>query len=208
MKGKIEERIRQIEKDIEKEVSEEYIKEVVDSLKALGGEKHSLGGKGRKQMWNLLKNKCPKTSPSVPVGKKDKRGNLITNHEGLTQQYLQTYPHRLRNRPIKSEFEEIKDLKDELFDMRLKISEGRKTKLWVMKDLEKVLKGLTSEKARYPHGWTNVIFKEGIAGKNLNIYMLRLFNKIKTEGFFPEFMRKTDVTTIFKCKGKKIRFGK
>ena len=203
MKGKIEERIRQIEKDIEKEVSEEYIKEVVDSLKALGGEKHSLGGKGRKQMWNLLKNKCPKRSSSVPVGKKDKRGNLITNHEGLKQLYLQTYTHRLRNRPIKSEFEEIKDLKDELFDMRLKISEGRKTKLWVMKDLEKVLKGLKREKARDPHGWSNVIFKEDVAGKNLKLSMLRLFNKIKTEGYFPEFMRKTDVTTIYKGKGEK-----
>ena len=103
VKEKLEERIKQIEKDIEEKGSNEYIKEIVDSLKALGGGKKSLGGDGRKQMWSLLKNKCPKSEPSVPVGKKDKSGNLITNHKGLKQLYLQTYIHRLRNRPIKED---------------------------------------------------------------------------------------------------------
>ena len=33
--------------------------------------------------------------------------------------------------------------------------------------------------------------------------MLNLFNKIKFENDFPEFMRKADVTTIYKGKGEK-----
>ena len=41
---KIEDRIRQIEKGIEEKGSNELIKEIVDSLKALGGGKKSLGG--------------------------------------------------------------------------------------------------------------------------------------------------------------------
>ena len=53
-------------------------------------------------MWKILKKKYPETSPDVPVGKKDKSGNLITNHKGLKQLYLETYMHRLRNIPIKN----------------------------------------------------------------------------------------------------------
>ena len=79
----------------------------MDSLKALGGGKKSLGGDGRKQMWSLLKNKCPKSEPSVPVGKKDKSGNLITNHKGLKQLYLQMYIHKIRNRLIRPALENL-----------------------------------------------------------------------------------------------------
>ena len=48
-----------------------------------------------------------------------------------------------------------------------------------------------------------MIFKEGVAGINLKTSMLILFNKIKIEDSLPEFMRKTDVTTIYKGKGEK-----
>ena len=118
MKEKIKERIKQIEEDVGVEVAEENVKEIVETLKKLGGDKHSLGGAGRKQMWRLLKNKYPKRLHVTPVGKKDKSGNLITNHDGLKQLYLQTYTQRLRNRPMKPEFEEIKMLKNKLFNMR------------------------------------------------------------------------------------------
>ena len=64
-------------------------------------------------MWELLKRKYPKCTPSISVGKKDKSGNIVTNHEGLKKLYLQTYMHRLRNRPIKEGFEELKAFKDE-----------------------------------------------------------------------------------------------
>ena len=73
-------------------------------------------------MWRLLKNKFPKILPAIPVGKKDRAGNLITNHEGLKKLYLNTYIHRLRNRPMKPDFEEIKQLKSTLFDIRLELS--------------------------------------------------------------------------------------
>ena len=33
--------------------------------------------------------------------------------------------------------------------------------------------------------------------------MLKLFNNIKTENFIPEFMRKADITTLYKGKGEK-----
>ena len=53
------------------------------------------------------------------------------------------------------------------------------------------------------HGWVNEIFKNGVAGKSLKFSMLELFNKIKAENYIPEFMRRADVTTIYKGKGEK-----
>ena len=169
IKKQIEHRIAQIEEEIEKEVTEESVQEIVDALKELGGDKQSLGGNGRRQMWKLLKKYSPKSTPSVPVGKKDSSGNLITNHEGLKKLYLKTYVHRLRNRTIKEDFADLKELKNKLFEMRLELSGVCKTEPWEMKDLDRVLNALKKDKARDPNGWANVIFKDGVAGKDLKI---------------------------------------
>ena len=91
----------------------------------------------------------------------------------------------------------------ELFDLRLELSKYKKSKPWMLKDLENVLNSLKNDKARDPNGWVNEIFKTGVAGMNLKLSMLKLFNKIKTENHIQEFMRKADVTTIYKGKGEK-----
>ena len=74
---------------------------------------------------------------------------------------------------------------------------------WEIKNLESAMKSLKKDKARDPNGWINDIFKEGVAGTNLKISMLTLFNRIRTENYFPEFMRKADITTLYKGKGEK-----
>ena len=84
--------------------------------------------------------------------------------------------------------------------MRLKISQNKKSKTWNMKDLESVLKELKPQKARDPNGWINEIFSSEVAGKNLKISMLKLFNKMKEQNFLPQFLRKADVATIYKGK--------
>ena len=84
----------------------------------MGGDNQNLNGTGRKQMWKFLKQKYPKSVPAVPVGKKDRHGNIVTNHEGFKQLYLETYVHRLRNRPMKTEYQDIKDFKEEIFQIR------------------------------------------------------------------------------------------
>ena len=73
------------------------------------GDGNQLDGSGRKNLWSLLKKKFPKTAHATPVGKKDRKGKLITNHMELKHLYLKTYTQRLRNRPIKEEFQELKD---------------------------------------------------------------------------------------------------
>ena len=44
----------------------------------------------------------------LPVAKKNFGGQIITNSAALKQLYLEMYQHRLRHRPIKSGFDELK----------------------------------------------------------------------------------------------------
>ena len=127
MRFKIQDRIKQIEEEVEREVSEEYLKEIMETLQELGGEENFISGEGRKKMWKLLKRNYPKIVPAIPVGKKDRKGNIITNHKGLKDLYLQTYVDRLRNRPIMPGFEDIKNMKTELFNLRLDLAKRRKS---------------------------------------------------------------------------------
>jgi hypothetical protein len=168
MKEKIRERIRQIEDDIGDDIANDNFKVVVETLKELG-DGNDLNGSGRKKLWRLLKKKFPKSSYAVPVGKKDNKGNLVTNHKELKHLYLKTYTQRLRNRPIKDELKELKNLKDELFSTRLKLAKEKKSEPWTLADLDAALKTLKKDKARDPNGWINELFKDGVAGRNLKL---------------------------------------
>ena len=137
------------------------------------------------------------------MGKKDRGGNLITNHEGLKDLYLKTYVHRLRNRPIKEQLQEMKAYKDELFKLKLSLASANKSVPWTPEDLEMVLKHLKEGKSRDPNGWVNDLFRSDVAGRYLKMSMLKLFNKMKAENYIPEFIRNADVVTIYKGKGEK-----
>ena len=97
MRGKIEERIFQIEQEIGNDIAEKYLKEIFETLKAFGGDDKNLSGSGRKKLWEFLKRKYPKCLPANAAGKKERSVNLITNYEGLKRLYLETYVYRLRN---------------------------------------------------------------------------------------------------------------
>ena len=154
-------------------------------------------------MENFGRTKYPQIFPLVPVGKKDRSGNMITNHERLKKLYLQTYIHRLRNRPIKEKFQEIKAFKDELFELKLSLASCNKSVPWTMENLEFVLKNLREGKSRDPNGWVNDLFRNDIAGKYLKMSLLKLLNRMKAENYIPDFIRMADVVTIYKGKGEK-----
>ena len=199
---KINQRIKQIEDDIGDEVAINNFKDVVETMKELG-EDVNINGSGRRKLWDLLKRKFPKNLNVAPVGKKDSRGNLVTKHDDLKQVYLRTYEKRMRNRPIKDNLEDLKDMKNELFDIRLKIASNTKSKAWDMKDLETALRALKRDKARDPHGWVNELFMDGVAGNNLKLSLLHIFNTMKETNQIPEFIRCADISTIYKGKGAK-----
>ena len=142
MKKQIEDRIKQIESDIGDEIVNEYHHEIIETIKDLGGDETTIDGSGRQKLWKVLKRKNPKIKSNIPVGKKDRKGNLVTNHLGLKNLYLKTYKQRLRNRPIQKGFEEIENLKNMLFDLRKQLCEKTKSDPWEKSHLEKAIKTL------------------------------------------------------------------
>ena len=202
MKQVIKQRIAVIEDSIADDVIHENFKIITETQKEISKD-GNINGSGRKKMWSVLKNKFPKISLPTPIAKKDNKGNLITRHEDLKSLYLKTYKQRMRNRPIKEQLSDFKWLKENLFDMRLKLAGEKKSEFWTMEQLEKVLKALKSKKSRDPNGWINELFHNGVAGSNLKISLLHIFNKIKEENHIPDFVRLADVSTIYKGKGSK-----
>ena len=65
-----------------------------------------------------------------------------------------------------------------------------------MKHLEAALKELKKDRARDPNGWINDLFQDGVAGNDLKISMLAMFNKIRSEKYYPSFIRKADITSL------------
>ena len=79
---KINKRIKDIENGIEEDEAHENYLVVVETLKEIG-EEGDINGSGRRKMWAMLKKKFPRITKSTPVAKRDFKGNLITQHQGL-----------------------------------------------------------------------------------------------------------------------------
>jgi hypothetical protein len=92
----------------------------------------------RIKMWKLRQKVCPKVQPSCPVAKINQNGDIVSNREELKQLYLNTYRDRLRHRVIKPNYNQIKQLKDNLFQVRLKTSKLRKSNDWNESELLQV----------------------------------------------------------------------
>ena len=188
-------------------IGKQFLEDIAEVIKSVGGDEKSLDGAGRQSLWKLLRKKSIKCQPQVPIGKLDKNKQIVTNHEGLKGLYINTYLERLENRPIMPGFEELKELKMMLFSLRLTLCSYRKSEEWTINDLEIVLSSLKNNKARDPNGWINEIFKSDVAGNDLKLSMLHLFNQIKSESSFPDFMKNAEVTSLYKGKGSKNDLG-
>ena len=65
-----------------------------------------------------------------------------------------------------------------------------------MHDLDKVLRVVGQNKARDPDGLNRSIFHSNCIGKNLKESLLIMFNKLKSHGVIPKFMKKATISTI------------
>ena len=117
---------------------------------------------------------------------------------------MDTFKHRLRHRPIKDDLKHLEVLKEELCEKRLKFASMNKSKSWDSAKLHKVLSSLKKNKSRDAHGLINKIFKPGVAGVDLENSLLKMFEKIKHEISFPEFMQFVNIVCIYKGKGDKM----
>ena len=84
--------------------------------------RNEYGTMNQLSVWDLKKKLIPSKTAAVPIGKTDSKGNLVTDQDGLKRLYLQTYVHRLRNRPIKPRLKKILHMRMKLFQSRLQLS--------------------------------------------------------------------------------------
>ena len=106
-------------------------------------------------------------SASAPAAKKDVTNRLVTDPAGLKKLYMETFTHRLRERPSKESYNELFDLQESLLRKRLAITKSKKSAPWSEKDVEAVMKTLKNNKSKDPHGMINELFKSPNAGSIL-----------------------------------------
>ena len=92
---------------------------------------------------------------------------------------------------MKTQFEHLKTLKEELCAKRLEIAKWRRSDTWSKEHLKTVLTGLKAGKARDPHQLINEIFKP---------FFLLMANQIKNQIVIPKFMQYANIVTIYKGK--------
>ena len=149
------------------------------------------------EMWKLKKTLFPKKKPTLPSSKFNHTGKLVSEPKELVKLLGVEYGKiRLRKRPIHPMNMSHKPIREKLLRIKLNSAAKRTTPDLKMKDLEHVLKGLKSNKARDPDGLIRTIFKNSIAGSNLKASLLKLFNTIKREKVIPEFMKRATIATI------------
>ena len=173
------------------------IKEQIGSLNTLDGQFCRQG------LWKV-KSKLYPTVTEPPLAKKDADGNLVTAVLPLQELYLSTYVQRLSDRPMKDDMSDLRELKTTLWESRLSLIKDKKSKLWTLPDLEKVLKSLKNNQTRDPNELLNEIFKPPVIGKDLKLAILHLMNGIKNNMKIPEFLQVANITTIRKNKGSKF----
>ena len=154
------------------------------------------------KMWGLKK-KLQLGTPNVPTAKKDKSGNLVTTKNGLLALYKQTYMERLSPKDIKPEYDALKNLKENLFQLRYQLARQDKSKPWEVKDIEKICKALKNSKARDECGLVYELFKQPYAGQDIFKSLTKLFNLIKYEVEVPDFFELMSITSLYKNKGLK-----
>ena len=105
--------------------------------------------------------------------------------------YMNTYITRLEHMKIKPEFEGIKKLKEELWDMRYLQLKRLKSKPWTILDLKMVCKELKNNQCRDPNSLISEIFKNEVAGIDLQAAVLSLMNMILETFHIPEDLLKS-----------------
>ena len=199
-KALIENQLNILENYLSMKCAEKNKNLVEDYVKVLNSPMGSFSQHG---LWKLKSKLCQK-SLDPPMGKVDTCGQLITSPNLLKDLYLRTYQSRLSHRVMKSEYEDIFNMKTELWDILLDDCKSRKSEPWEMSDLQKVLKNLKTNKTRDPIGFINEIFKPGCIGGGLQQALLSLLNQTKFSNQLPEVMKLANITSIWKKKNSRL----
>ena len=187
-------------KEISEKIFEKNRRIIIDQV---GEMIDNMSNLSRIKLWKVKQRICPKNDTDYAIAKMDSEGDLVTEKSELKNLYAKVYKTRLEHREIKPNYSQLKELKNGLFEKRIKLAKLRKSKHWNYSDLIKVTKNLKTNKAADPKGLVNELFKPGVAGYDLQQSLLMLCNNVKTECAIPDFMQLTNITSIFKKKGSK-----
>ena len=192
--------IEKIDMCIGEEIAVENWKNVENNFALLSRTDGSVNVNG---MWKMKNKMFPRHPVGMPTVKKNAEGKLVTSQEELLTLYKETFIHRLRHRPIREEYSDFFELKMKLCKERLIYSERNKSQSWTEEQFIKILQNLKNNKCRDPHGLVNEIFKLKNIGVDLFNSLFELLNRIKTELMIPNFMKYTDIHTVYKGKGER-----
>ena len=78
-------------------------------------------------MWKLKQKVWPKKQETIPTGKFNNQGHMVTDSEELKKLYASQFKERLRRRPTNPEFYEIQKLKDLIFKLKMEKVKANKT---------------------------------------------------------------------------------
>ena len=163
---------------------------------ALGHIEGDDGGENTNGIWKAKNNLIPNNTVHSPAALRDKYGNFVTNPEGIKSLCHEEIVERLRHRKIHSNLQDLQTLKEELSHKRIKFVKRIKSAPWTREQLENVLKSLKNGKCRDPQGLINEIFKPAVAGENLKVSLLHMFNKVKDTLIIPEMMKNVNVAML------------
>ena len=208
--------IQKIKKDSDNETLKTRLDEVIDKLteavsrenyeKIVSNFKHldQTNGENFSQgIWGIKKKEFPKKSSSLPSAKVDVNGCMVSDPAELQKIYLDTFTHRLRERPPREDFAELYEQQKSLLEKRLIITKGEKSSRWTENDIIEVLSSLKNGKCRDPLGMVNEVFKPPLAGTDLVKSLCEMMNIIKDKCHLPEFLRYKNITAIYKNNGSK-----
>ena len=154
-------------------------------------------------MWKRMKKLWPKVETKLPSAKKNHKGQVISEPNSLKLLLAKEYKERLRQRPVRSDFDDLDKRKIEIFKSKLKWVSLNKSKPWAMQNSNEALADLKIGRSRDPEGLINEIFKNNVIGVDLKKPLLSMFNSLKKNQKIPKFMNLANVTTVPK-KGSKL----
>ena len=191
----------------ETQIFQEISQRNAESVEVHVGQLDSLDGAfSQRGMWKVKKKLFPRAK-DPPTCKIDSNGNKVTDIAALKSLYKKTYISRLEHRKIKPQFLELEKLKDELWEVRLILLKKRKSQPWTIRDLKSATKELKDNKCRDPDSLISELFKEGVAGKDLNSAVLKLMNMILETFYIPEEILRSNITSIWKGKGSRMNLN-
>ena len=99
-----------------------------------------IGGMNPQKMWQMRKKSCD--PPSVM---QTKEGILLTTDKEIEDEATKEFTERLDNSEIKEHLKQLEEEKNELCDLRLKLTKMKKTVPWNLEELNVVLKQIKTE---------------------------------------------------------------